>query len=203
MAHKGTARSGGNADADPANPNPSEWDCSELVQWACDRAGVTPAMPDGSWLQQRWCSSQGQIISVDQAIACGLTADQISYRYRTGRWIRVGVRAFTIAGTPPSWEQQLAAGLLDLGPEAVVSHRAAAALHGFDGFSRSPSSTPCRGWMAARTAADHRRPIHWPRAARFAWPHFPGIERPAVLGLAGLDALLDQIALKLGHKTVN
>ena len=59
----------GNAEADPANPNPSEWDCSELVQWACDRAGVTPAMPDGSWLQQRWCSSQGQIISVDQAIA--------------------------------------------------------------------------------------------------------------------------------------
>ena len=47
-------------------------------------------------------------------------------------------RAFTIAGTPPSWEQQLAAGLLDLGPEAVVSHRAAAALHGFDGFSPKP-----------------------------------------------------------------
>jgi hypothetical protein len=59
----------GNAEADPANPNPSEWDCSELVQWACDRAGVTPAMPDGSWIQQRWCSSQGQIIGVDQAIA--------------------------------------------------------------------------------------------------------------------------------------
>jgi len=44
------------------------------------------------------------------------------------------VRAFTVAGTPPSWEQQLAAGLLDLGREAIVSHRAAAALHGFDGF---------------------------------------------------------------------
>ena len=48
------------------------------------------------------------------------------------------MRAFTIAGTPPSWEQQLAAGLLDLGHEAVVSHRAAAALHGFDGFSPKP-----------------------------------------------------------------
>src|SRR3954470_12211729 len=58
-----------NAEADPANPNPSEWDCSELVQWACDRAGVSPAMPDGSWIQQRGCASQGSIVSVDQAIA--------------------------------------------------------------------------------------------------------------------------------------
>ena len=48
------------------------------------------------------------------------------------------MRAFTIAGTPPSWEQQLAAGLLDLGSEAVVSHRAAAALQGFDGFGPKP-----------------------------------------------------------------
>ena len=32
----------------------------------------------------------------------------------------------------------LAAGLLDLGPEALVSHRAAAALHGFDGFGPKP-----------------------------------------------------------------
>jgi very-short-patch-repair endonuclease len=52
--------------------------------------------------------------------------------------VRAGVRAFTIAGTPPSWEQQLAAGLLDLGPDALVSHRSAAALLAFDGFSRKP-----------------------------------------------------------------
>ncbi len=59
----------GNAEASPADPNPSEFDCSELVEWACARAGVTPTMPDGSWIQQRWCKSQGQIVSVDQAIA--------------------------------------------------------------------------------------------------------------------------------------
>lgn len=45
---------------------------------------------------------------------------------------------FTIAGTPPSWEQQLAAGLLDLGSQAIVSHRAAAAIHGLDGFNPKP-----------------------------------------------------------------
>jgi hypothetical protein len=58
----------GNAEANPADPNPSAFDCSELVEWACARAGVTPTMPDGSWIQQRWCASQGQIVSVDQAI---------------------------------------------------------------------------------------------------------------------------------------
>jgi hypothetical protein len=57
-----------NAQNDPANPDPSEWDCSELVRWSCARAGVTPTMPDGSWIQQRFCASQGQLISVDQAI---------------------------------------------------------------------------------------------------------------------------------------
>jgi very-short-patch-repair endonuclease len=63
-----------------------------------------------------------------------MTADQISHRWRTGQWIRIGVRSFVVAGTAPTWEQQLTAGLLDLGDQAVVSHRAAAALFGFEGF---------------------------------------------------------------------
>lgn len=58
-----------NAQNDPANPDPTQWDCSELVRWACARAGVQPTMPDGSWIQQRWCTDHGQLLSVDQAIA--------------------------------------------------------------------------------------------------------------------------------------
>jgi hypothetical protein len=58
-----------NAQNDPGNPDPSQWDCSELVRWACARAGVQPTMPDGSWIQQRWCAEHGQLLSVDQAIA--------------------------------------------------------------------------------------------------------------------------------------
>lgn len=37
----------------PSDTNPSAFDCSELVQWACARLGVVPTMPDGSWLQAR------------------------------------------------------------------------------------------------------------------------------------------------------
>jgi len=73
-------------------------------------------------------------VTGEQSRASGLTADQIEHRVRTGRLERIGVHVLRIAGSPASWEQQLVAGLLDLGPGAVVSRRAAAALHGFEGF---------------------------------------------------------------------
>ncbi len=37
-----------------------------------------------------------------------------------------------MAGAPITWEQRLHAGLLSLGPSAMVSHRAAARIHGLD-----------------------------------------------------------------------
>jgi very-short-patch-repair endonuclease len=67
-----------------------------------------------------------------------LTIRQVRHRFRTGRWERVGRRAFRIAGSFASWEQQLTLALLDHGDHTVVSMRAAAALHGFEGFPRSP-----------------------------------------------------------------
>ncbi|HET9601879.1 MAG TPA: type IV toxin-antitoxin system AbiEi family antitoxin domain-containing protein [Acidimicrobiales bacterium] len=76
--------------------------------------------------------------TVAQAFACGLTRNQVDHRVRTGRFERLGRRVLRIAGTAPSWEQQLTAGVLDLGSDALVSHRAAAALHGFEGFARDP-----------------------------------------------------------------
>ena len=36
------------AEASAAYPSPKAFDCSELVKWACARAGVTPTMPDGT-----------------------------------------------------------------------------------------------------------------------------------------------------------
>src|SRR5262249_46009208 len=67
-----------------------------------------------------------------------MSVSQICWRLERGTFERQGVGVLRIAGSPASWEQQLIAGLLDLGPEALVSHRAAAALHGFDGFPRTP-----------------------------------------------------------------
>ena len=51
-----------------SDPNPSAFDCSELVEWACARAGVTPTMPDGTWLQQAHCQRNGTMVSVEQGV---------------------------------------------------------------------------------------------------------------------------------------
>lgn len=43
------------AEARPSDPNPSRWDCSELVEWVCARLGVRPTCPDGAFNQWRHC----------------------------------------------------------------------------------------------------------------------------------------------------
>jgi very-short-patch-repair endonuclease/predicted transcriptional regulator of viral defense system len=91
--------------------------------------------------------------TITQAIDAGLTAPQIRHRLRRGRFERVGAHVLRIGGTPLSWEQQLMAGLLDLGPTALVYGRSAAALHELEGFAPRPVEfvVPRR----ARGAAPH------------------------------------------------
>lgn len=55
-------------EASPLDPNPTQFDCSELVEWACARAGVTPRMPDGAYYQWRHCLDHQLGISVDRAL---------------------------------------------------------------------------------------------------------------------------------------
>jgi len=51
----------------PSEENPAAFDCSELVQWACNRLGVE--MPDGSWIQARFCNQHHTNIPVAEALA--------------------------------------------------------------------------------------------------------------------------------------
>jgi cell wall-associated NlpC family hydrolase len=46
---------------------PAAFDCSELVQWACHRAGITDC-PDGHWIQIEWATRHGLQINVDEGI---------------------------------------------------------------------------------------------------------------------------------------
>lgn len=57
------------AEADAADPDPPAFDCSELVQYACDRAGVDPRIPDGAYWQYRTCLLAGTLIPVPDGIA--------------------------------------------------------------------------------------------------------------------------------------
>jgi cell wall-associated NlpC family hydrolase len=54
------------AEARARDGDPDAFDCSELVQWAAQRAGVE--LPDGSWLQYLELDRQGATIPVEQAL---------------------------------------------------------------------------------------------------------------------------------------
>ena len=51
------------------NDNPNEFDCSGLVAWACNHAGVRPNFPHASWLQAKQCHEAKADISIDEAVA--------------------------------------------------------------------------------------------------------------------------------------
>jgi hypothetical protein len=82
-------------------------------------------------------AEQHYVVCADEFDALGVTR-KVRLRWeRLGLIDQVGLRTFALAGTR-RWEQTLMAGLLDLGPRAVVAGRSAAALHGLDGFAREP-----------------------------------------------------------------
>lgn len=45
------------------------WDCSELVEWACAKAGVAPAVPDGAFNQWAQIKRADRLISVRDGMA--------------------------------------------------------------------------------------------------------------------------------------
>lgn len=54
------------AEANIADADPDAFDCSELVQWSCARAGVIPTVPDGAYNQ--WQHTKALSIPVDAGI---------------------------------------------------------------------------------------------------------------------------------------
>jgi len=55
------------AEANPNNPNPKAFDCSELVQWAAHQVGVS--IPDGTMNQLPHIQRAGKTISVARAVS--------------------------------------------------------------------------------------------------------------------------------------
>jgi very-short-patch-repair endonuclease len=66
----------------------------------------------------------------------GLAARHIVERLHRG--------VFRVVGAHDEWNQRLFAALVRCGPKAVASHRSAAALHAFDGFTRGPLDVTVR-----------------------------------------------------------
>lgn len=104
------------------------------------------------------------LVRTDQVLAS--EQGRLRHVARRGILVRVAKGVYRVAGAPETWHQHLQAGVWSLGPTTVVSHRAAAQLHGFDGFEgevveftidrscrgRRPSAVPC----TVHTTTDRR-----------------------------------------------
>jgi Transcriptional regulator, AbiEi antitoxin len=78
--------------------------------------------------------SQHGLIALRQAVALGVTKDAVDVAIARGWLRRVRRGVYAVSGAPPSrWEAVMAAALA-AGPDAVVSHRSAATIHGFTGL---------------------------------------------------------------------
>jgi very-short-patch-repair endonuclease len=77
-------------------------------------------------------TSQHGVISLDQAHACGLRRSQLRTAVANGVLVAEAPRVYAVGGAPTTVSRRQMAGLLCLGPEAALSHEAAARLHSFD-----------------------------------------------------------------------
>lgn len=75
---------------------------------------------------------QHGLITRQQALACGLSEEQIRRRVQKGLWIREHDCVYRLAGTPASWRQRLLGACFAGGPGAAASHRAAGQLWQLD-----------------------------------------------------------------------
>ena len=79
-------------------------------------------------------SRQHGVLSRAQARELGMSERQVSRLTPSGRWRTLLPSVYGLVGAPSTWRQQLKAASLWAARGCAVSHRAAAALHGFARF---------------------------------------------------------------------
>jgi len=95
-------------------------------------------------------AGQYRVFSEEQAFYENVTKDML------GRYQRVAPRAYEVPGAPDDWRRPLMVAQLSLGPRAVLSHRAAAAILGLDGVRPGiveavvPKGSAGFGWVLHR-----------------------------------------------------
>lgn len=119
-------------------------------------------------------AGQRNVFSWAQAADAGLSAQNIHYRTSSGLFVPRGPHTFTFAGTSLDWRGELFAGLLDLGPQALITGRSAAALLKFDGFEEGPLDFVVPRPLRARKTIGHVA----------STPKIGNIDRTTVDGLA-------------------
>jgi hypothetical protein len=72
------------------------------------------------------------LVQVGRLSEAGVSRRRLEGLVRNGFVHRVGRGVYAVSGSPDTWERRLTAGLMILGEGSVVSHGAAARVHGFD-----------------------------------------------------------------------
>jgi very-short-patch-repair endonuclease len=81
----------------------------------------------------RLLERQAGVVTVAQAVACGLSADTVRRRAREGRWVRLFPRVYLVGGHRLTDEARIRAAWLWAGERATVCGPAAAFRHGMLG----------------------------------------------------------------------
>jgi hypothetical protein len=118
-------------------------------------------------------AGQHGVFTGEQVRRRGVTQSQLRHRLSSGRISRLKIDIFKLRDHPWTWEAQLQAALFDVGPGAVLSHRAAAQLHGFWRY-RSQNAVEVTG----KEQHDHR--VTLARLHRSA--DLPSVHRTVVHG---------------------
>ena len=85
------------------------------------------------------------IITLTDVIAAGGTQDHADRRVRSGRWERLALGVYRIAGVSATYESTVLGAVLGAGPGAIASHRCAARLLGLGFAKANPELSIPRG----------------------------------------------------------
>lgn len=97
-------------------------------------------------------SRQHGLFSRRQVSALGASHSFIAHRRDHRRWLQEAPGVYSLPGFADTWRRRLWVAHLDAGPQSVVSHEAAAALHGLLNFPPGPV-------VLLTTHGDHHRPV--------------------------------------------
>jgi len=116
---------------------------------------------------------QHGVTTYNAAVALvGITAAKTELR--STRWERMGAGVYRLRGTPPTWEQKVAALSLAAGPRAAASHLSAAGLLGLTGFGRAG---------IAEVTTPRVRQHHGPIGIVHRWRPFPAEHLTVIDGI--------------------
>ncbi|HEX2272514.1 MAG TPA: DUF559 domain-containing protein [Acidimicrobiales bacterium] len=89
-------------------------------------------------LIQMLAATQHGVVARRQLRQLGITWSALRSRIAKGLLLARGPHALIVAGSPPTWQQELMVAMVDAGPTAAVSHESAAALLGLPGYWPGP-----------------------------------------------------------------